>query len=213
MAALAACAAAAHATPFSYTDSFIGSGKIGSTSYKNLAVAIKLFADTSNVENDGDGFYENDSSAVTVTIGGTSYVLTNVDDASSNQQDGADSVAGIALFGTSILEVGTASASFAAYDLSTAIGPVSGKRSGYVNTGGSFTTTSGSRISFSSVGDTTFTAAPTASTASPVPEPTSLLLVGTAALLGVSCCGEVVPSPRKSSPMPLSEEAGRAEGC
>lgn len=72
-----------------------GSGKIGLTSYKNLAVAIKLFADTSNVENDGDGFYENDSSAVTVTIGGTSYVLTNVDGASSNQQDGADSVAGI----------------------------------------------------------------------------------------------------------------------
>jgi len=169
----------ARATPFLYTESFSGSGKIGNASFTNLAVVLTIFADNGAVQDDGDGFFENDSGRVTARIGISTFTLTNIDAAVSNQQSGTSSVAGLALFSTSILEIGTTSASLAGYDLRTAVGPLNGQRAGYLNTGGSFTTTSGTRISFSSTGSTTtFAAGPVVTPVAVTPEPASLTLLG-----------------------------------
>ena len=70
----------------------------------------------------------------------------------------------------------TINAAFVSYDLTTAIGPLSGSSS--INSGEAFRTTAGDFILFS-IGDSTFTATTNAAAA---PEPSTLCLAGLGAL-------------------------------
>ncbi|CAN5609689.1 hypothetical protein BH10ACI4_BH10ACI4_28480 [soil metagenome] len=180
--------AIASASTMNYTESFTASGKVGSTSFKNSAVSITLTADPNGVSNDGYGDYTVDTSQVTISIGGTTYVLLSagLDAEVINTIYPTDGVAGIALFqdipngATDLFEIGTSSSALKAYDLRSAIGPITGTRDGYVNIGSSFNTTSGTKISFSSTtGSTTFTASPVVAA---VPEPGSLSLLSIGSL-------------------------------
>ena len=173
------CAVAAHATPIRYTVTDTASGTLGGVSFTNQTIAVSFLGDTTGVTGSG-GFFENIAGTGTVKIDGLSTAtFTGPVDFFINQSAPA---AGIADRATgSILD--TFNSDFATYMGVTTIGPISGTV--YFRRDLSFTTTDGA-LNISTAGAlSTFTAtAPT----SPVPEPGSLVLLGTGALglLGIA---------------------------
>jgi hypothetical protein len=204
----------AHAVPITYTQSGIGSGTIGGSTFTNALVVFTMTGDTDNVvansEFEDDGvvvpagiFFANVSSLTTVDITGIG-IATVIDPSAvygfsipvDIDEDG-DIDPPLVVFGTidepPAIESftglgGTASNALAGYDLRTAIGPISGVGGIGYPVGLSVNTNRGA-LSFTSNisldnGQGTFTATVRPTT---VPEPGSLLLLGTGlvSLVGV----------------------------
>ncbi len=161
---------AAHAAPITYTVTDTASGTVGASTFTNKAIAVSFTGDTVNVTG-GPGFYTNSVGTATVMIAGLgTYTFTEPVYSFDNQ---AAVAAGASASMGSILD--TFNAAFATYDLTTALGPVSGGvfyRSdlSYATTGGLFNIASAGEVS-------TFTA--TLGSPAPVPEPSTLALLGT----------------------------------
>ncbi len=170
----------ASAGPITYTQIATGSGSLGGTSFTNAVVTITAIADTAGIilSDPSDKFYEVTNESTTVDVAGigsatfTDTIYTGVVQLFQ--------VAGFHdINSEDILDTG--SPTFSTYNLSTSIGPLAGTT--IINPGWSFPTTAGAFI-FTSANENDSTFQATLGTA-PIPEPSSLILAGIAALVGL----------------------------
>jgi hypothetical protein len=180
--ALGLFSVAAQATPITYTDTVTGTGALGALSFTNALVTISLTGDTSTVFGDP---LPRDFGTATVDVFGigtatfTDPLMWAIDNPGGSGGPGA--LAGIADVTANLFLLGTVNAAFSVYDLRSSIGPISGAAT--FNPGLLFPTTSGDFALTSVAGNTSTFTARTADT-SFVPEPVSVILVGTG-LLGI----------------------------
>ncbi|HUZ94637.1 MAG TPA: PEP-CTERM sorting domain-containing protein [Edaphobacter sp.] len=179
LAAAIAAPVALHASSLTYTDTFTASGSIGGTSFNNAVVTFTATADPSSLINEGGGIFALSPSApVSFSIaGGASGVFTDSLQLFVNQSSNA---AGFGDNTNDFALLYTSNPAFAAYELG-AIGATSG--SSIFN---NFDTDLGEAVYGTSQGGFDLTAAGTSTfsavAASQVPEPSSLVLLGTGAL-------------------------------
>jgi hypothetical protein len=164
------------AVPITYTEQATATGSLGGVAFTNTSVLLTMNNDTTKVTG-GPSFFANVGTVSLSVNGGTAVTFTDSTEVFSNQ---SASVVGFedATIPLDILD--DASASFATYALTTAIGPISG--TGILGGAGfSFPTTGGPFVLTGIVGpNSTFTA----TEAQAIPEPASLALLG-AALAGL----------------------------
>ena len=111
-----------HAAPITYTVLSTGSGTLGSNSFSDAQVRVSFAGDTSNVT--GSGFYTNNVGTGTVSIAGLG-TATFLDSIYAFDNQGAIAAGiGDSTAQGSILD--TYHSAFGSYDLTTAIGPLSG---------------------------------------------------------------------------------------
>jgi hypothetical protein len=152
-----------------YTEQATASGSLDGISFTDATVVLTMNNNTTNVTNSASGDFENLGTATISVGGGSPVTFTDSIQIFSSQS--------VTTVGFEDLSVGDdilddLSASFATYDLTTAIGPIVG--SSKINPGSSFTTTGGALV-LTSAGEATFTAASSA-----IPEPSSwaMMLIG-----------------------------------
>ncbi len=160
----------ASATPITYTESATVSGSLGSTAFRNALVTLTMSTDTTSAFFDAGGVFRNVGSATVSVSGVGSATFTDSIDVFDNPSF-VPPAAGFAdsNLGASILD--TFDAAFGSYDLTTSIGPIT--NTPFINAGTAFGTTAGDFI-ISTSGNSTFTAV----TGTAVPEPTTLVLLG-----------------------------------
>jgi hypothetical protein len=171
---LSAPVVAAHANPITYTLSETLTGTLGTTAFTNALTTFTVVGDTTGITTI-DSLLANPGSA-TVTIAGvgtatfTDEIIAFVTDLSGSLYG-----AGVASVNTTAL-IGVRSTGLDAYGLSTSIGPITGDTisSGCTQCDGLAGTSDGELVITDAGGTSTFTAVE-----SPVPEPSSLALMGT----------------------------------
>jgi hypothetical protein len=175
IASILAAPIALSAESITYTDSFTASGSIGADSFNNAVVTISGTGNIAGIINEGGGIYAL-SLPVTFSIAGVeSGSFTDDIQIFANQSSG------IVGFGDNTNDFAllyTTNSAFSSYNLSTGIGPASGAsifNSVEATLGEAVYGTTDGNFSLTSVSDSTFQA-------SPVPEPSSLALLGTGAL-------------------------------
>jgi hypothetical protein len=164
-------AAQAVAGTITYTESAVVSGSVGSTTFTDALITLSLVGDTANVTG-GSGFFTNSVGTFTFNIAGVgSGSFTDAMIVFVNQLFVPPAAGfGDTTVGGSVLD--TEDNVFGTYDLKTAIGPIT--NTPFIRPDLSFGTTLGA-LNIQSSGNSTFTA-------STVPEPASLLLLGSGAL-------------------------------
>ena len=161
----------AHAGLITYTETAIGSGSLGAANFVDERITLTTTVDTANIATLVPGVIAVPTTSVTVTVATIgSATFTDADIRVLVNQN--LSLGGFSDLSTNSFLFGNANPAFATYDLTTSIGPLSGGLIG--NPGQSFATTAGDFIINSVSNDPTFTA----TTASAVPEPASLALMG-----------------------------------
>jgi PEP-CTERM motif len=174
--ALSAAALTAHADSMTYTLSGNFSGSLGATNFSDTAATFTFVADSANIIDLGGGFYTNDTGVGTITIDG---VGTATFTSSTFGALGSIEGAGFVDFGTGFT-IGILDPTLADYDLT---GPFTDSAyfvDGFSGTAGPESTTLGDLTitgGDSQNPTTTFTASATGG--SVVPEPSSLILLGT----------------------------------
>jgi hypothetical protein len=176
LAAALAAAASARAAPIVYSEEVTGSGLIAGVGFSHASVVLTLSGgDTTGVIASGSNFFN--PGGLSVAVAGKTATFK---DPAEAFDDKANGIAGFTDLGVSdVLETGNAA--FASYNLTTALGPVSGPAVFF--SGRSFPTTDGFDFTLDSVdGEATFTAKILRG-AVPTPEPAALALLA-AALAG-----------------------------
>ena len=170
-AALLFCGARrANADAITYTETGTATGSIGATNFTTALVTITFAGDTSNVSG-ASGLFSNPVGTATVTIGGIgTFAFTDSLYVFDNQPFSVVGISDSTL--NDILDT-IGSPAFSTYDLTSAIGPVTGL-SGF-NQGSTYGT-SGGLLAFNDMSANSTFAATTAT----VPEPSSLVLLGAA---------------------------------
>jgi hypothetical protein len=164
------CCAAASAGPITFTETQLGIGSLGGTSFNNALVTLVLTTDTSTITGSGI-FYDIGPATVTVAGIGTA-TFTDTMEVFSNQGNHAAGIEDAQPGMGDVLDV--FNTAFGTYALNTAIGPLPGNPEG--SPGQSFPTSLGAFILTSSAnGD--HPAMFAATTVGSVPEPATLGLL------------------------------------
>src|SRR5262249_18005326 len=142
---------AAHAAPITYEVTATGTGSLGGASFSNALVTLTLRGNTSTVTHPLRSTFNNTCPPTAAAAGIGTATVTNPIVVFSNE---GIAVAGIEdTVNSDILD--TSNAAFATYDLTTAIGPVTGPS--LINSGTPFPTSVGNFI-LTAASDSTFTA-------------------------------------------------------
>jgi PEP-CTERM motif len=170
--ALAFCVGSAGAGTITYTETAVGSGSLGGVNFTDAAITLVAVADTANVTgSSGDYSVNNTSMTVDVAgVGSGTFTIPTVSYFYSGygsyfDDNGEDNILGVNPPGLS-------------YDLQTSLATVSGTTS--INYYVTFATSAGTFHLTSTESNGTYQA-----TLAAVPEPSSLVLAGTAALAGL----------------------------
>jgi hypothetical protein len=165
------------AAPITYTEQFTASGSLGSTDFTDAVVTITCTGDTTKVTH--PNAYLNLVTA-TVTVDALTANFTDSMGVFSNPPQNAVGVYDATDSGTTV--AGTFGSGFGDYDLTTALGPITGNLI-FGSSNGVFATDQGNLIFTGGENNSTFTATLATATA---PEPASLTLLslGAAGLLG-----------------------------
>jgi hypothetical protein len=164
------------AVPITYTVTDTATGSLNGVAFSNASIVLTMNNNTTNVTNPSSGLFSI-VGTITVSVNGAAPVtFTDTTRVYIAQLAGGEVLGYEDLTqGVDILD--TASAQFSTYDLSTAIGPITGSSLAF-NPGNSFPTSGGAFI-LNAAGNPTFTATIPA-VPEPVPEPGSLAVFASA---------------------------------
>jgi hypothetical protein len=170
----------AHATPITYTLSTTASGELGGVSFTDALVTMTVDSDTADVTSGAGYIYNPATGGANLSIAGFSpTTFTSSMDIfylyGGSYYVGIEDELGPFLFA----EV---SNGFAGYNLASSLGPLTGPTNQDFGSNVDTPTAAGNFFLTSDSGNTTFTAA-LDSTPSPAPEPSTLCLFGTGALV------------------------------
>ena len=159
----------ANAEVVTYTETATVDGSLGSSTFTDAALTLTFVSDTSDVNNEGSGLFNNTTGSLAIAGVGTATVTDQVQ--AVDNQNGP--LAGFGDNTENAFILGTRDGAFSTYDLTTSIGPIT--NSAVFNAGTSFATDEGGFIiSRVDGGDATFTAVVGAAT----PEPATTVLIG-----------------------------------